>query len=352
MCRRYILFIFCRYKHLCRPLSWILLTSVIVLIFVLAIVLPIHLASPVKSNEDTDAYAPTDTAIISYSYSLCNKLTLNPSSPRDFSVLSTIYLLEKEPTLGKNESFNFYRESTLANNYHYWKFFLYPGSTAMYSACRSGDAGGIVFFLVKGSKNFEEWKSDNSAEFLYEATIDAICNVDTNSTHTFTASEEDNYYLIFDSDSSAPATVHITFNFERFLHDFSSDSVIRSCSITLNESKTCSVSIPMSKTTALLVLELMKDGEVEWDDKIMVDVVCHARKWVYVSITLSGIIFISVLIILSIIIYVSCIRKKREKGEENSLNGESNEDTPIFDSDDDETPNYNTYYYHTTNRPQ
>ena len=306
--------------------------------------LPLNFANDISDNEDNNAYAPTDTAIITFSHPLCDKLSIHPPNT-DFPVLSSIYLLTQHPKLSKEESFSFYRELNLRNKeYQYIKLFLYPGSNATYSGCLSQSDNHFIFFLVKGFHNFDRWKMGYSNSHIHEETINARCQDQPNSTYTFQAEEEDNYYLIYESTSPNPSTLAVTFSFERVLYDFSDDTIAANCQVFLNDTESCSIAVPLSSpTTALLVLEPLGEGLVEWDANIRVDINCHLRAWLYIVIIVSSLLFAGILIVLAIVIFICCCRKSKSSNlTSNQSPAEPSEHSTLVD--EDTKPTYDEEY--------
>ena len=321
-------------------------TMVILLLLVLMVALPLSYGTNIRDNEENQhAYSPTDTVLISYSNTLCQGLQLSVPVP-DFPVSSTLYLLDEKPELGKQDPFSFYRKSILTErgDYEYWKVFLYPGSTASYSACYLLETGGqnVVFYLVKGTNNYEYWQ-DNYNSFLYKDRITSSCSSGPNSSYTFTATAEDNYYFILELNNSNPSEVGINFDFNRILYDVNNGSIISSCGILLDErGSLCSVSLPLSShPTALLEMQPYGEETDEWDSNIRVDVTCQPRAWVYAVITLSGVGFIVVLIAIALAVYMYCFRVAKTRPTTSTSPAlpsqgaeEEGEDTPIVKEGD------------------
>lgn len=311
------------------------------LVFVLVLVLPLHYSNPVHDNEDNPAFAPIDTAIISYPHPFCEKLTLNQHLPNEnYDVISTIYLLEKVPPLGRQDSATFKREFQLGSyEYEYWKAFLYPGSDISYWACSLYTVQWGKFYLVKGNRQFEQWKNGRSTQ-IHEEAIDAVCESD-NSTFTFQVETEDNYHFIFQREGTSDVPLQVTFMINRFLFNTSDSEVISECSIYLNETKSCSLDVPLSSSyTSLLQLDTLQPMMEEWEASINLDVQCTARVWLYAVIAISTFIFLGGLILGSIFIYL-CFNR-RLKNTTRQVSNTPNEDTTLVD-DIHTPPTYETY---------
>ena len=312
-------------------------------VFVLVLILPLRYSNPVHDNENNPAYAPVDTAIISFPHPFCERITI--TKPRyiddDFPVISTIYLLKTMPTLGKLDSATFYREVELSENqYQYWKIFLYPGSNISYLACYQGSLTEPwgTFYLVKGNNDFTLWKDGHSDVSIHDETIDASCEDNNDSTFSFLVEKEDNYYFIFQKDNNLLASLGVTFNYDRLLYNTSDDDIVSQCSIILNDSKQCSADVPLSfKAIALLELDTLEPGLNEWDPYINLNVDCSARVWLYAVIAISVFVFLGVLVISSVILYMCFCRRKKSVRRNNS----AHEESTLLEEDD--PPTYDTY---------
>lgn len=310
----------------------------ITFVFVLVLVLPLRYSNDdVGDNEHNNhVYAPTDTAIINFHHPFCDRLTLY-SHDSEYFVEVTLLLLEETPPLERREGAAFYREPILTRDYEYWRMFLYPGSSVGYSACSVKSAESpVTFYLVKGNRNFEKWQIGHSNTHIEEQQLTTACE-DDNTTYSYQVNSQDNYYFIFNSESSAETITGIAFDFERTLYDISENStVISECSVILNASSSCGVSIPYSgNPVVLLQLESLIPDPMEWDAGIKVDVTCSARAWLYVIISLSALAFVGLLIFSAIIVYfIFCNKKKRvrisstaSQREDSHLISEKKQDT-------------------------
>lgn len=300
----------------------------VTLLFVLALVLPLRLSSDtVRDNENNNhVFAPTDTAIISFTHPLCERLSLS-SPDSEFYVEATLFLLEQMPPLTKEDTATFHRQIQLTNDYHYWRMFLYPGSSIAYSACSVSaiPEPPVVFYLVRGNRDYEIWRFDHSKAHSHREEINAACEAN-NVTFSYAVESEDNYYFIFDSE--AESVTGITFSFTRILYDVSiNSSVVSECSIFLNDSTSCQVSVShTSKPVALLELMTLVPDTLEWDADIRITVSCSARVWLYVVIAFSAIAFAGLLVLTSILLYHCCCRNKESRSlapaEDDTANNE------------------------------
>lgn len=330
---------------------------VFVLVFMMVVILPLRYS--VDENKENLDYAPVDTAIISFSHPFCDKLTLHsPDHPvADFPIISTIYLLDQKPLLGKEHFSTVYRESVLPlHEYEFWRLYLYPGSSVSYSACNiepNTEPWG-TFYLVKGDKNYERWKSDHPDSYVHKQSIETACAENNNSTFTYEADSEDHYYLIVKCEVSTQPTLAITFTFNRLLYDTSNSSILSECSITLNDSLSlsCHVDVPLSsKAIALLELETLVPDLVDWDANIVVDVKCGPRAWLYALIALSSVIFVVLLVVVSAVIYLFCCRRRKSTTEPQDT---ANEDTSLVDNNNNNNniDNDNTFYDSFSEKPE
>ena len=284
-------------------------------VFILVLILPLRFSNDdVGDNEHNNhIYAPTDTAIISFHHPFCDRLTLN-SPDTELLVEVTLHLLEETPPLEEEERAVFYREPILTRGYEYWRMFLYPGSSVGYSACSvmEGESP-VTFYLVKGNGNFDRWQIGHSNTHIEELEITTACEgADENTTFSFEVQHQDNYYFIFNSESSTESITGIVFDFERTLYAITNSSILSQCSVILNASSSCSLSIPYStKPVALLQLESLVPDPMEWDADIKVSVRCSPRTWLYVVISFSALAFVGLLIVGAILVYFWFCDKKR-----------------------------------------
>lgn len=320
---------------------WTTAVTVFLFVFVLVLVLPLHYSNPVHDNENNPAYAPVDTAIISYPHPFCEKLRIARHFDQDFPVIATIYLLKQIPTLEKQDSSTFHRAIQLPSfQYEYWKLFLYPGSSINYSACSSDSLPNPwgVFYLVKGNRNFARWTNGRS-HYYDKQDIDAACS-NENSTYALEVQEEDNYYFIFEKQDTSETSLRITFSFDRVLYEVFNSTVISDCSIFLNSSSSCLVDVPLaSKPVALLELDTLEPDMDEWDANISLDVECADRVWLYAVIGIAMFVFLGGLIIASIFLHY--LRSRRNKKKSARQTGLAQEDSPLVG--DTTPPTYNTY---------
>ena len=302
----------------CRGLCWWIIIGVLItLLFVFLFTLPLRYSDPVHDNEgNDDVYSPLDTAIISYPHAVCEGLHMySPMS--EFQVISTLYLLDQMPTLAMQDSGSFYREymSNKEGDFEYWQMFLYPGSQVNFTACNIESSAEtlVQFYLVKGKKNFRNWK--DSRNHMKTKDINLACQQDGDNTTFFhKVDSEENYYFIFHTQVVSPpvSTTAITFSFNRVLYDISNSSIIDECHIFLNESKSCSVGIGLSsRLPVLLQLAPLLPDTLEWDADIRVNVVCSARVWLYVVIAMSVFISVGLLLLLATFIFMRFFCKTR-----------------------------------------
>lgn len=295
---------------------WFVAGVAVTLLLVLALVLPLRLTSnTVRDNEHNHhVFAPTDTAIIAFTHPFCERLSL-ASPDSEFFVMATLYLLEQMPTLGREEKASFYREAKLVRNYQYWRMFLYPGSSIDYSACSASAITDppVVFYLVKGNTDYEIWRLDHSSAHIHREEINVACG-SNNVTFSYAVESEDNYYFIIDSEAAATESVTaIFFDSTRVLYDVSINSSVASeCSILLNDSTSCQVSLSLSsKPVALLELTSLVPDPFDWDADVRVSISCSARVWLYVVISFSAIAFVGLLALTTILLYLCFCRNKK-----------------------------------------
>lgn len=261
------------------------------------------------------------------------------SPDSELYVQATLFLLEQMPPLLRENKGTFHRQIHLTNNYQYWRMFLYPGSSIAYTACsfEAIPEPPVVFYLVKGNKDYDAWRSDHSKTHIHREKINALCET-SNVTFSYKVDNEDNYYFIFDSETRS--VTEVTFSFSRVLYDVSANvSVVSECSIVLNDSTACQVPVShTSKPVALLELATLAPEPMEWDADVRVNVSCSARVWLYVVISFSAIAFVAMLTLTAVLVYLCCCRNKNRRLPAPTEDAENNEETTHLISDKHENP--------------
>ena len=291
----------------------------------LCISLSLRYGTDSKDSNNNGEYALTDKVVHTYNSHFCQglqaKSTSRPRSNVDQSN-ATLYLLNRYPSLSANdENFNFSRPRnrfTTEGDYWDWNFYLNKGSKALFKACYDSDSSffsGVTFYVIKGTKNFNDWKGDpyNQDNVIYSENVSPQCK---NISYDVTVS--DRYYFAFYSHTYYRLWLDIDFQFERTVYEISSDSVVQNCNIPLDGSSSCSIGVPMSSGYTAL-LSLNTSHPVDYTEGVDIEISCQPRAWLYAVIVLCTILPVAVIVV-SVIVCM-CVVVKRGKRKYTPLVG-------------------------------
>lgn len=301
---------FPRYVYRRRPLTWIVASIVFtVLIIVSASITFGFTATSDYTSDDGLHYAPTDTRIIPVSGTFCQGLKLRVDKSLS-GYTASLYMLDSRPELTGNETFSI-NASTYLDDYVYYYYYLYPGSSFTVSSCIDEDTySSVSFYLIKGHGHYDQWvDSFHTAPTEDTFTISASCSNGTSDVHTYHIDDEDYYYLVFDS-HYLELKMHMTFYRTRY--ELPPTTSGDSCTVYADYyDDSCSVGVPLSSKTAFLVVAPRAYTEVDWTEGIGLDTKCVARVWMYVVICLSCLIgLLLILVPLLACIIIKCCKKK------------------------------------------
>ena len=313
------------YGYRRRGACWIILFLVLVVVAVpLSISLSLRYGTDSEDSNGSGEYALTDKVVHTYNSHFCQglqaKSTSRPSNADRSN--ATLFLLNRYPSLSSNdENFNFSRSRnrfTAEGNYWDWNFYLNKGSMAHFNACYDSDSSlhpGVTFYVIKGSKNFNNWKGDpdNQHNVIYSQNISPRCT-----SILYNVTVTDRYYFAFYSHTYYRLWLDIDFQFERTVYEIPSDSVTQNCTIPLDGSSSCSIGVPMSSGyTALLSLNTSQP--VDYTVGVDVEISCQPRVWLYAVIVLCTVLPVAVIVIL--VIVCVCVVVKRSKSKYTPLVG-------------------------------
>ena len=285
--------------------------GVVMVFLVLSFSLRSKYSSP--EGDDSNTYASRDMTLISYSRQFCNRLSLQGNYQSE-KVVSTLYFLNHIPPTTRKELISFSQEPVLFHSYHYWMFHLLPSSKIQLTAClKSGSTAYTTFYLVKGSKSFANWKSDESSSTTVMKHVNELCSSEMKK-HIFldyTVQKEDQYYMVFESEYIS-ASLKLTFNITQVLYNITQDMVVSKCSIDLSTHNSCDLPVSLAHSRpAMLVLEPQTSSQIDWEANNVVEVHCHARVWLYMVVCLTAVLVIIAIIL--IIAVVICVRRRRKR---------------------------------------
>jgi hypothetical protein len=180
--------------------------------------------------------------------------------------------------------------------------------------CTSNGTYSGSFYLIKGDDNFARWEDDHTISTMDSFDLNATCG-SQNNTRNYSIQEEDYYYMVF--------YVDFDYNYYDYLLDLDfsmvfnrtryevadNSSAIDSCSVN-DLIDSCTVSVPLTGSTAFLTVTPQPDTEVDWiNDEMDLDTLCVARVWMYVVIALSIIIGLVVILVPLLVCLIVKLRK-------------------------------------------
>ena len=280
---------FCRY---CLALSWVILSILGTVIIILSATISVHYTASHYTDDDGLQYSPFDTRIIPVSNALCQGLRLTVEGSKYGLYCASLYMLKSPPTLTDYDRFEFYDLPSIpADHYKYYTFYMYPGSNFTVSVCISGTfTGHSTFKLIKSSKTFKEWVN-SSYHVPSNASFDIDVSCHGNRTKSYNVTEEDYYYLVFDTDDKVSLDIDVSFY--RTLYHFNRTAVSDTCSVTTEITGTsCSVKVPLSGETAFVTLWPLDIAE-DWKDGIKLATYCEPRQWGYVAISIFMLVMVT-----------------------------------------------------------
>ena len=276
--------------------------SAVSFILLLSIVLSIRYSD----NKDTTGnYAPEDTRLLSFSSTFCGGITISDSA-------ATLYLLRETPPLSGpvNNLTASPPVVTEADTYHYLKFHIYSGSKLVMEYCLFSSTANtpVMFYLIKGSDNWNAWTADGSSSHSQVSfSIKNICSSSEGGlTFNYTFTSTDYYYFAFDNtyytkDSRIKATLFL----QRREYVVNNASVVDSCSIF---GDSCTVPVPY-KSSYRALLRVSNSFAVE--ENVNIDWSCEPRVWVYTLIVIIPLLFVVAALVFVCVLVVVCTRRKQ-----------------------------------------
>ena len=314
---------FCRRHPFCFTFGIL----VLLIIVIASVTICLHLATSKNSSDEDDdnnglQYGPTDTRIVPFSNTFCKNLNLS-ANKHHYDYNSSLYLLRSPPNLTGHEIFSFSKQQFFYAYYYWWyRFFMHPGSHFTVSACYMEFNSNVNFYLIKGRRNFKNWKAAamNPPNTKRQFKVVDLCSNGTNTTRSFKIHSKDDYFLIFFFNLQANLNTHWTFY--RTHYEFSNSSVIESCTLlpsSNNSLLSCSVGVPLSTgNTALLTVKPAPSTTIDWSsldgthDVITLDTDCFPRIWMYVVIASAALIgFLLITTGLTLLVHVCLGKDKR-----------------------------------------
>lgn len=294
-------------------------------------VIAIYITLRFSSVNDTSStlgvvYAPNDSHLVSFSNAFCQHLIVSVNGGR-YGYNTSLYLLKSRPKLIGNEVSNFTDQPLFGSkSYQKYYYYLYSGSSVNVSACYTDyDGRDVIFYLLKGNDTYHYFKHNSvdmdtsRAEIWFQ--VKTQCS-GKNKSFSHTVNASDYYYFVFYTGVTnrflSVFNVSLSFNRTRYL--FTSVSIVSSCTVdTQAYSKSCSVVIPLSGTTALLSFQPNSNNEgIDWvEDKAELRSSCSPRVWMYVIVSFAITVVIVVLMVLLgyVCVILAKFQKKRKPYE-------------------------------------
>ena len=274
---------------------------IVILIIVIAAVVATRHEERVLASETY--LSPGDTRLVTPSTTLCQGTTLNnPSS----TVSATIFLLHSKPLLGELNNFTVSKQFKISSqDYQFWSFYLYPGSTYTLSSCL--ESGSVYYYVIKGRSNLNSWLGDLYSSKLSFLHYSDQCNSVTNRTASQTFTSEDEYYFVFYNNYHLTSSIRMTLTFNRVGYLPRTGGVLDFC--TAPPSSSCSLAIPYASDVTCLV-ETSPPSDGRWDaNDVNVRATCDPRVWVYVVSVLVPLVGLAASVAGIIAVYCCCVRK-------------------------------------------
>ena len=274
----------------------------------LSVVFSLRFGAPNDSSSSNE-YAPNETRSISYSTNLCQSVTAEWDSVLSYSnSRATFYLLSETPPLNDHDEFAVTDRELFSayGAYHYWSYYLYPGSNFNASVCKD-DSVNMKFYLIKGQKNFNKWTDNPSSKYaLHTESVGSRCP-SRNSNYTYNVKTEGDYYLVYYLNDYKSTYLSVDLDFYRTKYTVDPSKVISNCTLDLSYFySSCTLDIPMTSNVGVVSLDNFSD----FAGSIPLSFDCGARIWLYSVISLATVAVI-VLIIVSVIVVCCCCKKKK-----------------------------------------
>ena len=311
----------CSAGSTCTGYGW---TVTLICIFVCAIVggtiiaLSVALAvatEPAVISKYTEVYGLTDNHIYPFKGDFCQDLratsTNRPNLDQNTAFVS---FLNSRPPLTSRERFHFSASSYVdaVTNFRNWNFVLNAGSTASFVLCFTGDQTHVIFNLIRGTQNFQQWVKDvDTSHTLQSLSLGERCQ-----RFTYDVTIDANYYFVFYVRSTfhvrpSRRNFDVNFDFDRTLYSLSPDLVIKNCSFPLDGGSSCSMGIPVSSGYVTFI-SFETTLPVDYNDGANIHFTCTPRGWLYAIIVIVG-VFVSVTILSLIIYSVKVLKAKYKK---------------------------------------
>ena len=208
--RRYPCTVIC-VLSVCTCLS--LLT--IICSIVLGVVLPLVLGT-VNRGSSTLFYIANDTRIVAYNYIFCEGIALADSSG-DLNV--TLHAVTRQPeTTGERTLIRIEEENTQVQpgNFMEHHLHLHEGSLINVSV-HDSSGGSSRLLIIKGSKNFDAWRTGRAYTLYNSADLDMVGVSDQSFSQEIRAGDgNDDYYIVVFNAETASETTEYTATFDYY----------------------------------------------------------------------------------------------------------------------------------------
>ena len=299
---------------LCQHKCWLVFMVILIAAVILSTAFTVrYFVSGDRKLQNT----PTDTQVISISSILCSGVKFDIYDDSGISVDVNLYSLDSRPKLTGHESFNL---SILNASFDDGFYYMNPGSTVTISGCVKNESTTFYICMIKGYSNYQQWNHHFKNPYFCENIFEIEANCENTSTYTVTSA--DYYYLSLQADTDVSFYVNVNFN--RTHYGIRNSNILDSCFGSSIGTKSCTVSLPLFRSTPLLVVKPVEDEAIDWmTDRVDIDIACVPRIWTYVIISIAyfigGLIFSCKCIIICIQRVWSRINNQR-RGPVNSVN--------------------------------
>ncbi len=276
-------------------------------------------------NSHGSTYLSRDSALISYAYAFCDKLTMHApkSSSSDPAEVATLYLLRSAPS--ETQELISVSQSFLADHqYKHWMFPLLSDSKISLKACVPDYNLFATFYLLQGDENFDEWKNDKFlADTLITQSISTCDEEDDTLLHNYRIDSDGQFFLVFDNLFSS--TLRLTLNITQELYSISPDVAVSNCSIELKSEKSCNLTVPLTSYYSKALLKSEQNSkEINWETNNVIRVQCHLRAWLIALISVLVAAGVG-LLTASFVSYLVCHKLKKNRNSSTRLISTSSE---------------------------
>ena len=251
--------------------------------------------------------SPQDDRALSYSQSSCEDIEIS-TSQYNYPVM--LYLMDTKPGIVTGTNFTLSKTWYLfSGDYKYYYYYLLTQSTIMISVYGTNSYGVDVYILT-GSQfvKFED-------EDVFIPEYHTLCRSVSSSSpcvHSYTVSNDDEYYIVFDEKSYISNSVSTSVLIQKTRFVIQDDEIYDSCTAS------CSLSVPV----APILYPIVITGDVttgSWTDRVSYTWYCtnvfSVPTWVYILLVVgvvTGAASIAGLIAVAVLL---CYKKNKKSSD-------------------------------------